>query len=68
MQTTELDTYKEQGIEKKEWEISDAETCDDCEANNEDGEIGVDESFSSGDDAPPLHPNCRCFLQAVPIE
>lgn len=34
-------------------------SCPDCEA---DGVIGLDETFSSGEDAPPNHANCTCCL------
>jgi hypothetical protein len=36
--------------------------CDICGDNEDDGEIGLDEDFSSGDDAPLFHPNCACTL------
>jgi len=64
-QQAELDVYGEQGIEKKTWVTSEDDiTCPECAAM--DGEIvKVDSSFSSGDDAPPEHPNCRCYIQAV---
>jgi hypothetical protein len=35
-----------------------------CEENESDGPIAADEVFSSGDDGPPAHPNCRCYLEA----
>ncbi len=46
----------------KEWiATEDADTCEECDAL--DGEIvGLDEAFSSGDDAPPAHTNCRCAI------
>lgn len=31
-----------------------------CNPAEEDGEIGLDEEFSAGEDAPPFHPNCEC--------
>ena len=36
-----------------------------CEENADQGAIGIDEDFSSGDDAPPAHPNCRCAIVGV---
>jgi hypothetical protein len=42
---------------KKEWLVADS-PCEECEGNADDGAIGIDETFSSGDDAPPGHPNC----------
>lgn len=45
---------------QKRWDAAaDSNLCDVCEEL--DGEIvDVDEVFSSGDDGPPAHPNCRC--------
>jgi SPP1 gp7 family putative phage head morphogenesis protein len=63
MQVAELDTYKDQGIEKKTWVLSE-DIGDEC-GENSGVVVGVDETFPTGDDAPPLHPNCRCFIQAV---
>lgn len=33
-----------------------------CQPNEDQGEIGLDDDFDSGDDAPPGHPRCRCAL------
>lgn len=65
MQQAELDTYQEQGIQQKTWVTSEDElVCPVC--GDMDGEVqNVDDEFSSGDDAPPAHPNCRCYIQAV---
>lgn len=46
---------------QKVW-LPDADACDDCLDNADDGPIDLDDIFSSGDDAPPAHPNCRCDL------
>lgn len=35
---------------------------DECADNENQGTIGMDETFSSGDNMPPAHPNCRCDL------
>lgn len=65
LQTSELDTYREQGIEKKRWVASDDDLVDPICADL-DGEVAdVDDDFSTGDDTPPAHPNCRCYVQAV---
>jgi hypothetical protein len=39
--------------------------CEICEGNADDGDIDLDDDFSSGDDAPPAHPNCECALSPV---
>ena len=46
---------------KKSW-LTMGEACDVCQDNEDDGPIDLDDDFSSGDDAPPGHPNCRCVL------
>ena len=52
----------------KLWIVTDDDAlCDECEEL--DGEVvGIDEEFSSGDDGPPLHPNCRCAVGLAPLE
>lgn len=37
---------------------------DECDDNEADGVIALDEDFSSGDDGPPYHPGCNCSLVA----
>ena len=47
----------------KEWTTAEDDlVSEDCEANGDQGPIGIDEAFDSGDDAPPAHPQCRCVL------
>lgn len=54
--------YRESGVVTgKGWD-PDAEACPICEANGAQGVIGIDELFSSGDDAEPAHPNCECSV------
>lgn len=49
------------GIEFKRWFPVD-DPCPVCEDNEAEGAIPVNQVFSSGDDAPPAHPNCRCAV------
>ena len=61
-----LNTYKNGGVEKKQWwTANDDLVSEECMANQDDGVIGINENFSSGDEAPPTHPNCRCTILAV---
>ena len=60
---TALDTYKNQGIEKKEWVLSE-NIGDECGDNADASPIPISDNFPSGDDAPPAHPRCRCYLDA----
>jgi SPP1 gp7 family putative phage head morphogenesis protein len=62
-----LNAFKGSGVVKeKEWSTAeDGDVCDECTDNEADGPIGLDDSFSSGDDAAPAHPNCRCTIVAV---
>lgn len=57
-------SYRDAGVEEKEWLLSD-EPCEICEGNADDGVIGIDENFSSGDDAAPAHPNCECDILPI---
>lgn len=50
----------EAGMKTKSWIMSNEGTCDECEANADQGEIPIAVPFESGDDCPPAHPNCRC--------
>lgn len=58
----------ENGVKTKKWIPAGPSTCDICEGNAEDGEIPVDDPFSSGDDRPAAHPNCECYLEAGEID
>jgi len=49
---------------RKQWELGD-NPCPICEENGNDGPIAIEDTFSSGDDAPPLHPNCECDVVSV---
>jgi SPP1 gp7 family putative phage head morphogenesis protein len=50
--------YEEANVEKKQWIVG-AGCCDECQALDQEIQP-LDQPFSSGDDAPPAHPNCRC--------
>lgn len=47
----------------KEWEDAGAE--DECADDSDQGPIGIDEEFSSGDQEPPAHPRCRCSIRLI---
>lgn len=49
---------------RKAW-LPDDSACEICLDNEADGVIDLDEQFSSGDDAPPAHPNCECSI--IPV-
>jgi hypothetical protein len=54
--------YKDAGLEKQEWAVSDP--CDIC-AKNDGAVVPIGTSFPSGDTQPPAHPHCRCVLLPV---
>lgn len=62
-----LEGYKASGVvEGKIWLTADDDlVSEECQANGDAGVIGLDEDFPSGDDAPPVHPNCRCAIAPV---
>lgn len=55
-----MDRAKDMKIEAKESITSNP--CPICQANEGDGVIPIDESFTSGHLRPPFHPNCRCAV------
>lgn len=58
----------ENGVKTKKWVPAGGNTCSICDGNADDGEIGVDEVFSSGDTEPPAHPSCECYLDGGMID
>jgi SPP1 gp7 family putative phage head morphogenesis protein len=57
-----VDSYAANGVEQIEWTTNDP--CPDCEAN--DGKIvTLGDDFPSGDQQPPVHPNCQCDV--IPV-
>ena len=62
LSTASLDSMKDMGIEGKEWVWPGTGDCDICSQNEAEGVIPVNQAFSSGDMAPPAHPNCECAL------
>ncbi len=61
MSQATLDKLGALEIEYKQW-ILDADPCEICIGNADQGAIPVNEPFESGDMAPAAHPNCRCAI------
>lgn len=61
-----LDRTGDMGITGKEWVTFDP--CSICEGNEAEGIVPIDYVFSSGDERPPAHPNCRCALAPVMLK
>jgi hypothetical protein len=57
-----IQTYKEAGLQKMEWAVSDP--CDVC-AKNDGQVVVIGQPFASNDTQPPAHPHCRCVLLPV---
>jgi SPP1 gp7 family putative phage head morphogenesis protein len=62
MSFSSIERYKEAGLQKMEWAVSDP--CDIC-AKNDGQVILIGQTFASGDQQPPAHPHCRCVLLPV---
>ena len=62
MSFSTIERYKEAGLQKMEWAVSDP--CDIC-AKNDGQVIQIGQTFASGDQQPPAHPHCRCVLLPV---
>ena len=62
-----IDRMHTMGIDGKEWVCVD-DPCEDCQGNESDGIIPIDDDFSSGDSEPPGHPNCRCAIAPARLD
>jgi Phage Mu protein F like protein len=62
-----LEAFKQSGkVDAVRWvTMSDDLVEEICEDNEDAGPIAVGDTFPSGDDAPPAHLDCRCWLEAV---
>lgn len=63
-----LATMQENGVQTKHWVVAGNSVCPICQANADQGSIPVNESFDSGDDSEPAHPNCECYTEADEID
>jgi SPP1 gp7 family putative phage head morphogenesis protein len=62
----QMAAMRESGVvEQKAWSTAGEEVCDECQDNEDEGAIDLEDDFPSGDDAPPAHPGCRCAVVAV---
>lgn len=68
MNIGQLASIQENGVPTKAWVAGGNAEDDICSGNIDDGFISADQPFSSGDDAPPGHPNCECYLEAGEID
>lgn len=68
MGSANLATMQENGVATKHWVTAGANICPTCEGNADQGSISVNDSFSSGDDSEPAHPNCECYTEADEID
>jgi hypothetical protein len=61
-----LTAWRTSGLVQRKRSIlgSEHDIPDECNSNAEQGWIGLDDDFDSGDSAPPFHPNCVCDLEA----
>ncbi len=63
MSEASLQTYTRLGVAGKSWStVGDDRVSEDCLANEADGIIPMENSFSAGKQRPPQHPGCRCTL------
>lgn len=57
-------TAQNNGASHKEW-LTVGGACPICVANEDAGQIGIQEAFPSGDTWVPAHPNCKCKCEYV---
>jgi hypothetical protein len=55
---SELAQYRDSGVEMVEWLVADP--CDECQENEDQSPISIDEDWINGD--APVHPNCMCDI------
>lgn len=56
-------TAKATGATKKKWLLSaNHKEDDECDENADDDFIDIDDTFASGAEIPPEHPNCQCVV------
>lgn len=68
MMSGQMAGMRESGVRNKQWITAGANICPICDMNADQGMIGINEQFNSGDDAPPAHPNCECYVEAGIID
>ena len=56
------ESASERGLQYKRWHATGPNPCGDCDDNENDGVIPIDDAFSSGHQEPPAHPNCHCSV------
>ena len=61
-------TAVENGAATHSWVAAGSNPDEECQANEDDGEIPIDQEFSSGDLNEPAHPNCECYTEAGEID
>jgi len=57
-----LEAYRKAGVKQVRWVTRSPHPCPICLANEAEGPHHLGQPFSSGDQAPPAHPNCECVL------
>jgi hypothetical protein len=53
---------KRMGAQTKLW-LTNGAIDEICVGAQEQGEVGIDDSFNNGLEGPPGHPNCRCYIK-----
>lgn len=61
-------TAVENGAKTHSWVTAGSNPCEICIANEDDGEIPINQAFSSGDMSEPAHPNDECYTEAGEID
>ena len=58
---TEMETAVKNEATTKIWNAAGMNICEECDQNDSE-EVNIGDVFPSGDDRPPVHPNCKCLL------
>lgn len=62
-----LASMKENGVQMKSWVTAGSDPCETCIENESASPIPVDQSFPSGEESEPAHPNCECYTEGEEI-
>lgn len=68
MNTGQKGALVQNNVPTKAWIPAGPSTCAICQGNADQGFIGVNDPFDSGDDTPPGHPNCECYMDGGKID
>lgn len=68
MSDAAVQAYRDLGVSYKHLLLAPDDACTVCKGAEDDGVIPLDAPFSTGDVAPPFHPDCRCAIAPAGVD